>query len=72
MNTGTITEIIGPVVDVHFEKDRPAIQEALVIEAQGEHKRIVLEVGRTLRVTPPEAEVVAVVRGSVRHRTLLL
>ncbi|MEK7511306.1 MAG: F0F1 ATP synthase subunit beta [Patescibacteria group bacterium] len=44
MNTGTITEIIGPVVDVHFPKDRPMIQEALVIEAQGEHKRIVLEV----------------------------
>ena len=44
MNTGTITEIIGPVVDVHFEKERPAIQEALVIEKGGEHGRIVLEV----------------------------
>ena len=42
MNTGTITEIIGPVVDVHFEKERPAIQEALVIEKGGEHGRIVL------------------------------
>lgn len=48
MNTGTITEIIGPVVDVHFEKNRPAIQEALVIEAGGEHKRIVLEVASHL------------------------
>ena len=48
MNTGTITEIIGPVVDVHFEKDRPAIQEALVIDAGGEHKRIVLEVASHL------------------------
>jgi len=44
MNTGTITEIIGPVVDVHFEKDRPMIQDALVIEAADTHGRIVLEV----------------------------
>lgn len=48
MNTGTITEIIGPVVDVHFEKDRPAIQEALVVEAAGEHGRLVLEVASHL------------------------
>ena len=48
MNTGTITEIIGPVVDVHFEKDRPAIQDALVIEAGKEHGRIVLEVASHL------------------------
>ena len=48
MNTGTITEVIGPIVDVHFEKNRPAIQEALVIEAKGEHKRIVLEVASHL------------------------
>lgn len=44
MNTGTITEVIGPVVDVHFEKDRPMIGEALTIEARGQHKRITLEV----------------------------
>ncbi len=48
MNTGTITEIIGPVVDVHFEKDRPAIQDALVIEKNGLHGRIVLEVSTHL------------------------
>lgn len=48
MNTGTITEIIGPVVDVHFPKDRPAIQEAIVIEANDMHRRITLEVASHL------------------------
>jgi F-type H+-transporting ATPase subunit beta len=44
MNIGTVTEVIGPVVDVHFEKNRPAIQEALVIEKNDLHGRITLEV----------------------------
>jgi F-type H+-transporting ATPase subunit beta len=48
MNQGTIVEVIGPVVDVHFEKDRPAIEEALVIEKAGSHGRIVLEVASHL------------------------
>jgi len=48
MNTGTITEIIGPIVDVHFPENRPAIQDALVIEANDTHPRIVLEVASHL------------------------
>ncbi|HRH23966.1 MAG TPA: F0F1 ATP synthase subunit beta, partial [Candidatus Paceibacterota bacterium] len=48
MNTGTITEVIGPVVDVHFEENRPAIGDALVIEKAGEHGRITLEVASHL------------------------
>ncbi len=48
MNTGTITEIIGPIVDVHFPENRPAIQDALVIEANDMHPRIVLEVASHL------------------------
>lgn len=48
MNTGTITEVIGPVVDVHFEKDRPAIQDALTIAASDTHGEIVLEVASHL------------------------
>ncbi len=48
MNTGTITEVIGPVVDVHFADNRPAIQDALIIEAKGQHGRIVLEVASHL------------------------
>ena len=45
---GTITEIIGPVVDVHFSEKRPAIGDALVIEKHGEHGRITLEVAAHL------------------------
>jgi F-type H+-transporting ATPase subunit beta len=48
MNTGTVTQVIGPVVEVHFEKDRPAIEEALVIEANDVHGRITLEVAAHL------------------------
>ncbi len=48
MNTGIIKEIIGPVVDVYFEKDRPAIEDALVIEANDTHGKIVLEVASHL------------------------
>ncbi|KND51919.1 MAG: ATP synthase F1, beta subunit [Parcubacteria bacterium C7867-001] len=48
MNTGTITEVIGPVVDVHFPENRPAIQDALVIEKNDMHERIVLEVASHL------------------------
>ncbi len=48
MNTGTITEVIGPIVDIHFEKERPSIEEALVIEASDTHGRITLEVASHL------------------------
>ncbi len=46
---GIITEIIGPVVDVHFAgAGRPAIGDALVIEKNGGHGRITLEVASHL------------------------
>lgn len=48
MNTGTITEIIGPIVDAHFPQERPAIGDALVIESSGMHGRITLEVASHL------------------------
>jgi F-type H+-transporting ATPase subunit beta len=48
MNTGTITEVIGPIVDVHFPKDRPMIQEALSIPANDMHGVITLEVSSHL------------------------
>ncbi|HEY0964344.1 MAG TPA: F0F1 ATP synthase subunit beta [Candidatus Paceibacterota bacterium] len=32
MNTGTITQIIGPIVDVHFEGKVPALLNALIVE----------------------------------------
>jgi F-type H+/Na+-transporting ATPase subunit beta len=48
MNTGKITEIIGPVVDVHFPEERPAIGEALTVGKAGEHGEITLEVASHL------------------------
>lgn len=41
---GVVTEVIGPVVDIHFTESRPNIYDALVIEANDVHGRIVLEV----------------------------
>ena len=32
MKTGTITQIIGPIVDVHFEEGVPEILNALIVE----------------------------------------
>ncbi|MHB1769823.1 MAG: F0F1 ATP synthase subunit beta [Minisyncoccota bacterium] len=46
--SGTITEIIGPVVDVYFKESRPSIGDALVIEGAGTHGRITLEVAAHL------------------------
>jgi F-type H+-transporting ATPase subunit beta len=40
--TGKIKRIIGPVVDVEFEKDLPAVYNALTVEGNG--KKLVLEV----------------------------
>jgi len=45
MNKGKITQIIGPVVDVRFEKDLPRIYDALFVEnIKGE--KVVLEVNQ--------------------------
>ncbi len=41
---GTITEIIGPVVDIYFKESRPPIEDALVIEKNENHEHITLEV----------------------------
>ena len=45
---GTITEIIGPVVDVHFGENRPAVGDALVVERSGTHGKLTLEVASHL------------------------
>ena len=43
---GKVLQILGPVVDVEFEGEIPAINEALYVEfeAEGEKKKVVLEV----------------------------
>ncbi|MHB8169025.1 MAG: F0F1 ATP synthase subunit beta [Thermoleophilia bacterium] len=51
MNTGTIVEIIGPVLDVKFEKELPAIYNALEVEVpqpDGTILRLVAEVQQHL------------------------
>ncbi|MBL8030049.1 MAG: F0F1 ATP synthase subunit beta [Candidatus Doudnabacteria bacterium] len=50
-NKGKITQVIGPVVDVKFEKDLPAIFNALevnIAEADGKSHKLVLEVQQQL------------------------
>ncbi len=44
MNKGIITQVIGPVVDVQFEKDLPAIKNALEVNTEG--RVLVLEVAQ--------------------------
>src|SRR3989338_4071395 len=48
MKKGIITEIIGPIVDVHFKESRPSIGDALIIEKSDSHGRITLEVASHL------------------------
>ena len=45
-NVGTISQVMGAVVDVRFEGDLPAILNALECENDG--KRLVLEVAQHL------------------------
>ncbi len=59
MTNGKITQIIGPVVDVHFEKDLPTIYTALHVERKGTTP-LVLEVqqqleGNTVRTVAMDA-----------------
>src|SRR5690606_31200677 len=45
-NVGTITQVTGPVVDVRFEGELPAIMNALHVDNHG--NRLVLEVAQHL------------------------
>ncbi len=45
-NTGSVTQVIGPVVDVYFESDLPSILNALHVER--DEGRLVLEVAQHL------------------------
>jgi F-type H+-transporting ATPase subunit beta len=66
---GIITEIIGPVVDVHFKESRPAIGDALFIEKNDAHNRITFEVASHLGLNRIRAismnETAGLVRGEV-------
>ncbi len=45
MSTGIIKQIIGPVIDVYFEKELPSIKNALIVDA-GKDRKVVLEVSQ--------------------------
>ncbi|MFA5926360.1 MAG: F0F1 ATP synthase subunit beta [Parcubacteria group bacterium] len=47
MNKGKISQVIGPVVDVEFEKELPAIYSALEVKLEG-NKKLVLEANQHL------------------------
>ncbi len=47
MTKGNIVQIMGPVVDVEFEKDLPSLQTALKIKREGQ-KDLILEVAQHL------------------------
>ena len=76
MKNGIITEIIGPVVDIHFaagKETRPAIADALIIEKNDSHGRIVLEVSSHLGLDRVRAismnETAGLARGEEVHAT---
>ena len=52
MNTGTIVQVVGPVVDVAFPGPLPAISNALTVEyaVQDQPVRLTLEVQQHLEV----------------------
>lgn len=64
MNKGTITQIIGPVVDVRFDTDLPAVYNALTVERDGE--RITLEVQQHLGLQEVRTVAMAGTDGLVR------
>jgi len=46
-NTGTITQVIGAVVDIYFSEPMPSLLESLIVERQGESP-LILEVAQHL------------------------
>lgn len=50
MNQGKVVQVMGPVVDVEFEKDLPEINHALVIK-QSAHQNNGVEINLTLEVS---------------------
>ncbi len=69
MNKGTITQIIGPVVDVHFEGELPGIYSALELENKGE--RLVLEVAQHLGSQEVRCIAMGVTDGLMRGQEVL-
>lgn len=67
MNKGKITQIIGPVVDVKFEGDLPAIYHALQVENMNGNK-IVLEVNQHIGLNEVRAIAMSSTDGLMREQ----
>ena len=65
MKTGTITQIIGPIVDVYFEEGVPDIQNALVVKT-GEEGGLTLEVAQHVGVNRVRAIALEDTQGLMR------
>ncbi len=65
MNKGKITQIIGPVVDCHFEKELPAIFNALTVK-RADGSELVLEVQQHLGNNTVRAVAMSSTDGLVR------
>lgn len=50
-NIGTVEQVIGPVVDIYFEHELPALNSALTIEKTSSHEAMTLEVAQHLGVS---------------------
>lgn len=64
MNTGTITQIIGPVVDVRFEGDLPGIYNALTVDNNG--TELTLEVQQHIGLNEVRAVAMSTTDGLTR------
>jgi F-type H+-transporting ATPase subunit beta len=64
MNTGKITQIIGPVIDIAFENHLPAIKNALTVKNGNE--TITLEVAQHLGLSEVRAIAMSTTDGLAR------
>ena len=63
-NVGSITQVLGVVVDVKFDGDLPAILNALEVDNKG--KRLVLEVAQHIGESTVRCIVMDIIDGFVR------
>ena len=68
-NKGSITQVIGPVVDVQFDGDLPNILDALVVEKKDE--KIILEVAQHLGENTVRSIAMSATDGLVRGQKVV-
>ena len=69
MKTGTITQIIGPIVDVYFEEGVPKIQNALIVKKEGD-ETLTLEVAQHVGINRVRAIALEDTQGLTRGLTV--